>query len=117
MVQSLRLLSTSGTCRHFGVHDGGDDNPMPRVNDHELPRIETPTAHVEKMFAAVPPVGIDLLDLELIRRRLAANETELLRTASSRRRTTLEKLVETDIEILIEGYKKLEAAVEHSRTT
>jgi hypothetical protein len=75
------------------------------------------TARLEKMLVAAPSVGIDLFDLECVRRRLAENETELLRTGSSRRRTTLESLIEADIEILITGYKKLEAAVERQART
>jgi hypothetical protein len=75
------------------------------------------TARVEKMVNAAPSVGVNLFDLELVRRRLNDHEAELLRTASIRRRKVLERVIAADAELLVSGYKKLEAAIERRATT
>ena len=82
----------------------------PRFMIHKSNRLIAATARAERMLDLAPSFGIDLYDLELVRRRLVDHEAEHERSSGPSKRRGLEKLIEADIEILASAYKKLEAA-------
>jgi hypothetical protein len=74
------------------------------------------TARAKAMLDAAPRAGVDLRAMNDARRRLNDHAAEYDRTRTSRawRRRELEKLIEADTELLVEGFKKLAAAVDRS---
>jgi hypothetical protein len=74
-------------------------------------RFAAATARAEALLNAAPRAGVDLDDLERIRRRLVAHEREYDRTRVPARRGEIVKLMDREIEILAGAYKKLEVAV------
>jgi hypothetical protein len=73
-------------------------------------RLAAATAKAERMLAAAPIVGIDLYDLELVRRRLARHEANYNHTSRPSKRQELVRLMDEEIGTLASAYKKLEAA-------
>jgi hypothetical protein len=73
---------------------------------------EVATLKIERLLDAADLIGVDLFDLELVRRRLVAHEAERERTWPSRRRRELDELVAQELETLCEGFVKLKRAVD-----
>ena len=69
------------------------------------------TLKAERMLAAAPTVGIDLHEIELVRRRLSVHEIEHWRTRPSPRRVELEAAIAADIDWLCKKFVLLKVAV------
>jgi hypothetical protein len=65
------------------------------------------TSKVDAMFVAAEKIGLDLSDLELVRRRLATHEAERRWTRPSPRRTELDALIARDLDVLCGVFVKL----------
>jgi len=61
----------------------------------------------ERMLDAAPGVGVDLLHVEMVRRRLAANQDTCWVTPPSARRMELERAVYEDIQTLCQVFLQL----------
>jgi len=68
------------------------------------------TAKAGRLLAAAPSVGVDLFDLERVRRRLVDHEAEYERTPEPLRRRKLVQLMDEEIGTLALAYKKLEGS-------
>jgi len=79
-----------------------------------IARLSVATAKAEAMLNMASHAGIDLDDLERVRRRLVRHEHEYDRSAEPLKRREVVRLIEADIEILAAGYKKLAAALDRS---
>jgi hypothetical protein len=63
------------------------------------------------MLAVAPFAGVDLDDLERLRRRLAFHDAEYDRKGGPSRRAELVRLMDEEMGKLASAYKKLELAV------
>ncbi len=66
-------------------------------------------AQAEHMLDRAAAVGVDLLEVETVRRRLTATERECWTTPPSERRSELEGVIQADIAWLCEVFVKLQA--------
>ncbi len=66
------------------------------------------------MLNVAPRAGVDLREMNEVRRQLACHEREYDRTRSARQRVRVVWLMAEEIGVLAIAYKKLEAALHHS---
>jgi hypothetical protein len=70
----------------------------------------------ERLLAAGPTAGVDLDELEQVRRQLVAHEREHDRLGPGHLRAELELAIEADIHVLCVAYLRLQAAADAART-
>jgi|HubBroStandDraft_1064217.scaffolds.fasta_scaffold02693_4 hypothetical protein len=74
------------------------------------PRRTEVEVRAERLLAAADRAGVNLAEMENVRRRLVGREHERWTTPACPRRTELERLIFEDIETLCRDYLKLHAA-------
>jgi hypothetical protein len=82
------------------------------VHDVSTPFEAAATAKAATMLAIAEYVGVDLDEMNDVRRRLAEHEAMFEATLASSRRAELAKLVALDVAELADAFKRMKRAVE-----
>jgi hypothetical protein len=80
-------------------------------------RLSAATVRTEALLNVSGAVGVELFELEVVRRRLVDHGREYERIRVPLRRREIVKLIKADVSVFATGYKKLEPAVERPVTT